>query len=135
MDFPVYVQRSECNIKTEGSGESLVGLLHYVCIEPVHYKRGLVVRLEEMGSADMVHMAMGKDEVFDLSRIESRSFYIFNNTIMGKPRTAINEDRFPKVEKISGTIPGISQVRSCHSVNVSCSLFFHAFNMPDLKIG
>ena len=79
-----------------------------------------------MRSADMVHMTMGEDEVLNPRRIESRPFDVLNDFVESESRTSVDEDRFSEIKEINGTVPRISHVRTCHTIDyVMYSLLPH----------
>jgi hypothetical protein len=84
-DFCVNTERLEFDIKTESSCMYLVGPLHNVGVEPVHGERGFKAGFEEMRAADMVHMTVSEDEVFNLRGVKACSFDVLDDTVMGEP--------------------------------------------------
>jgi hypothetical protein len=107
----------EVDVKAECRCEKLISFLNYFGIEFVHKKTRSKMRFEKMGAADMVYMTVGEDNVFDLRGVKPRFFDFLDYAVEGKPRAAIDEDRFSQIEQINGAVPWIGHIRTCHAID------------------
>ena len=84
-DFCFDVKRLKIDVKAEGRREKLIGFFNDSGIEFMHNETGAKTGFEKMRAADMVHMAVGENEVFDLRGVKPCFFDVLNDAIEGEP--------------------------------------------------